>query len=395
MEMHLASTPFGSRPMSAALLAAQRNARQMPQDLTVDKWQLHRWLCEAKTIYGLNDRSLAVLSALLSFHPDTQLKANDGLIVFPSNKQLALRAHGMADATLRRHLSALVDAGFITRQDSPNGKRYARRAKGGELQIAFGFSLAPLLLRADELEASAEQVKAEKAALREQRERLTLLRRDIAKLIEFAMVEKLSGNWPAINQRFRAIVDAIPRRAERDELALLVAAMETLSAEVDKLLNIHQNAEILSGNESQNERQQIESNPDSYFEKDSVSQIDQRQIIIDKTQAEPTVSLDMVLRACPEIEAYSSSQIRQWHGLVDAAETVRSFIGIDAKLYDLAKKTLGTYNTAIAIAYILQRYDQIRSAGGYLRILTEKAAESGFSIKPMMMAALNYQLNKK
>jgi replication initiation protein RepC len=384
MEMHLASTPFGSRPMSAALLAAQRNARQMPQDLTVDKWQLHRWLCEAKTIYGLNDRSLAVLSALLSFHPDTQLKANDGLIVFPSNKQLALRAHGMADATLRRHLSALVDAGFITRQDSPNGKRYARRAKGGELQIAFGFSLAPLLLRADELEASAEQVKAEKAALREQRERLTLLRRDIAKLIEFAMVEKLSGNWPAINQRFRAIVDAIPRRAERDELALLVAAMETLSAEVDKLLNIHQNAEILSGNESQNERQQIESNPDSYFEKDSVSQIDQRQIIIDKTQAEPTVSLDMV-----------SSQIRQWHGLVDAAETVRSFIGIDAKLYDLAKKTLGTYNTAIAIAYILQRYDQIRSAGGYLRILTEKAAESGFSIKPMMMAALNYQLNKK
>jgi replication initiation protein RepC len=171
--------------------------------------------------------------------------------------------------------------------------------------------------------------------------------------------------------------------------------METLSAEIDKLLNIHQNAEILSGNESQNERQQIESNPDSYFEKDSVSQIDQRQIIIDKTQAEPTVSLDMVLRACPEIEAYSSSPIRQWHGLVDAAETVRSFIGIDAKLYDLAKKTLGNYNTAIAIAYILQRYDQIRSAGGYLRILTEKAAESGFSIKPMMMAALNYQLNKK
>ncbi|MEJ5899535.1 plasmid replication protein RepC [Ochrobactrum teleogrylli] len=391
MEMHLASTPFGSRPMTAALLAAQRNARQMPQDLAVDKWQMHRWLCEAKTIYGLNDRSLAVLSALLSFHPDNHLKANEGLIVFPSNKQLALRAHGMADATLRRHLGALVDAGFITRQDSPNGKRYARRAKGGELQIAFGFSLAPLLLRAEELETSAEQVRAEKAALREQRERLTLLRRDIAKLIEFAMTENLSGDWSAINQRFRAIVDTIPRRAERDELALLVAAMETLSVEINKLLNIQQNIENLSGNESQNERQQIESNPDSYFEKDSVSQIDQRRMITDKAQPEPTVSLDMVLRAYPEIEAYSSSPIRQWHGLMNAAETVRSFIGIDAKLYDLAKKTLGNYNTAIAIAYILQRYDQIRSAGGYLRILTEKAADSGFSIKPMMLAALNAQ----
>ena len=391
MEMHLASTPFGSRPMTAALMAAQRNARQMPQDLTVDKWQLHRWLCEAKTTYGLNDRSLAVLSALLSFHPDNQLKANDGMIVFPSNKQLALRAHGMADATLRRHLGALVDAGFITRQDSPNGKRYARRAKSGELQIAFGFSLAPLLLRADELKASAEQVRADKAALRGQRERLTLLRRDITKLIEFAMAEKLPGDWSAIHHRFRAIVDTIPRRAECYEMALLVTAMETLSAEIDKLLNMHQNTENLSGNESQNERQQIESNPDSYFEKDSVSQIDQRQIIIDNAQSEPTISLDMVLRACPEIEAYSPSPILQWHGLVDAAETIRCFLGIDAKLYDLAKKTLGNYNTAIAIAYILQRYDQIRSAGGYLRILTEKAADSGFSIKPMMLAALNAQ----
>ncbi len=139
MEIQLASTPFGSRRMTLALLASQRNTRQIKAGSTVDKWQLHRWLCEAKSVFGLNDRSLAVLSALLSFYPETELNEQGGLIVFPSNKQLALRAHGMADATLRRHLSALIDAGLIIRQDSPNGKRYARRAKGGEVQIAFGF----------------------------------------------------------------------------------------------------------------------------------------------------------------------------------------------------------------------------------------------------------------
>ncbi len=391
MEIQLASTPFGSRRMTLALLASQQNTRQIAPGTVADKWQLHRWLCEAKTLFGLNDRSLAVLSALLSFYPETELNEQSSLIVFPSNKQLALRAHGMADATLRRHLAALVGGGFILRQDSPNGKRYARRAKGGDVQIAFGFSLAPLLARAFELETAAEQVRAEKTALREMRERLTLLRRDITKLVEFAAEEKLAGDWQNIGQRFRLIVDSIPRRAEHEELAALVNSLQDIRAEIDNALKIHENVENLRANESQNERQQIESNPDSHLERATPEFIDQRVNEITSAPAEPMVSLDMVLRSCPEITAYAVSSIRHWHDLANTAEKVRSFLGIDGKLYDLAKKVLGTHNASIVIAYILQRYEQIQSAGGYLRILTEKAASGSFSIRPMLMAALNAQ----
>lgn len=391
MEIQLASTPFGSRRMTLALLASQQNTRQIAPGTVADKWQLHRWLCEAKTLFGLNDRSLAVLSALLSFYPETELNEQSSLIVFPSNKQLALRAHGMADATLRRHLAALVDAGFILRQDSPNGKRYARRAKGGDVQIAFGFSLAPLLARACELERAAEQVRAEKTALREMRERLTLLRRDITKLVEFAAQEELRGDWQDIHHRFRLIVDSIPRRAEHAELAALVESLLAIRSEIDNILKIQQNVENLRGNESQIERQQIESNPDSHFEKATPEFIDQRINNITSASPEPTVSLDMVLRSCPEITAYAVSSIRHWQDLANTAEKIRSFLGIDAKLYDLAKKVLGTHNASIVIAYILQRYEQIQSAGGYLRILTEKAANGSFSIRPMLMAALNGQ----
>ncbi|MHC5233974.1 plasmid replication protein RepC [Brucella sp. LJL56] len=391
MEIQLASTPFGSRRMTLALLASQQNTKQLAPGTVADKWQLHRWLCEAKVLFSLNDRSLAVLSALMSFYPETELNEQSSLIVFPSNKQLALRAHGMADATLRRHLAALVDAGFILRQDSPNGKRYARRAKAGEVQIAFGFSLAPLLARAAELEAAAEQVRAEKIALREMRERLTLLRRDITKLVEFAAQEKLAGDWQAINYRFRSIVDGIPRRAEREELAMLVEALQIIRSDIDNTLKLHENVQNLNGNESQNERQQIESNPDFYFEKAKPEFVDQRISEITSAPAESLVSLDIVLRSCPEITAYAPSSIRHWQDLSDTAEKVRAFLGIDQKLYDLAKKTLGTHNASIVIAYILQRYDQIRSAGGYLRILTEKAANGAFSIQPMLMAALHMQ----
>ncbi len=83
----------------------------------VHKWKLFASLTEAKDHFGLSDRSLGVLHALLSFHQETALVlpregADEGvsacaLVVFPSNRALCARAHGMAEQTLRRHLAAL------------------------------------------------------------------------------------------------------------------------------------------------------------------------------------------------------------------------------------------------------------------------------------------------
>lgn len=58
--------------------------------------------------------------------------------------------HGKAPATLRR-LASLVEAGLIIRRDSPNGKRFARRGQGGEIESAFGFDLTPLIARVAEI----------------------------------------------------------------------------------------------------------------------------------------------------------------------------------------------------------------------------------------------------
>lgn len=49
---------------------------------------------------------------------------------------------------------------------------------------------------------------------------------------------------------------------------------------------------------------------------------------------------------------------------------------------------MGQEIAAIVIACILQRAQHINSAGGYLRVLTEKAREGQFSVGPMLMAAL-------
>ena len=152
--------------MSLAMLAAQKRAQAVTANLRRAKWPLFRAVCEARPMLGLTDRALTVLDALLTFYPEDELAEENGLIVFPSNAQLSLRARGMTPATLRRHLAGLVDAGLIVRKDSPNGKRYARRDSDGEIGEAFGFSLAPLLARAGEIEAMAAQVVADRQAAR-------------------------------------------------------------------------------------------------------------------------------------------------------------------------------------------------------------------------------------
>ena len=115
----------------------------------------------AKLRLGLPERSLTVLEALLTFHPETVLTGDD-LIVFPSNDRLALRAKGMAPTTMRRYLALLVDAGIIIRRDSPNGKRFARKTAGGSIRQAFGFDLAPIVARAAEFKTLAEEVQADR-----------------------------------------------------------------------------------------------------------------------------------------------------------------------------------------------------------------------------------------
>ena len=389
METGIATTPFGRRPMSLALLAAQNEANEIPDGKAVDKWQAYRDLCEGKSLVSIGDRALAVLAALLSFYPDDELSEENGLVVFPSNRQLILRAHGMSEPTLRRHLAALVENGLIIRRDSPNGKRYARKGRGGTFEEAFGFSLAPMLARADEFSAAAERVRAGNRALKLMRERITLYRRDISKLIEAAVEEDVPGDWGGLWRRFRAIVDAIPRRAAIADLEPIVGNLAAIREEVDILLNSHMNVEDSNGNDDRTERQHSDSNTDSLIEfepalEKSGATVEPRREPQDPPKGYP---LGFVLKACPEIVDYAVDGIRGWRDLMAVAAQVRGYLGVSPSAYEDACHVMGPETAAIVVACILQRAQHINSAGGYLRALTEKARAGEFTVGPMLMAA--------
>ena len=406
MQSHQSTTPFGRRSLTLAHVATQATAKARPPDKAVHKWQVFRAICTARARIAVSERALAVLDALLSFHPETTL-SGEGLIVFPSNQQLALRAHGMAPATLRRHLAALVDCGLVIRRDSPNGKRFARKGRGGTVEMAFGFDLSPLVARAEEFEAWAEDVQAEERALRLVRERITLCRRDIAKMIATGIEEGVPtrragqgpSDWPEIHGLYRGILERIPRTATRKELEPIAADLTLLADEILILLESHVKSSISSANESQSERHIHNSNPNSLPELEPAFQ--ESQGPKSEPQAEPSrlpqqgFPLGMVLEACPDIVDYAKGGISNWRDLLIVAAVVRSMLGISPSAWEAAQSVMGELPAAIVVAAILQRGAAIASAGGYLRELTRKAEVGEFTLGPMLMALVGSRKREK
>ncbi|AWI62165.1 MULTISPECIES: plasmid replication protein RepC [Sinorhizobium] len=387
------TTPFGRRPMTLALVRRQIATTEIKPGKSADKWKVFRDVSEAREVLGLQDRSLAVLDALLTFYPDNELRQDAQLIVFPSNAQLTLRAHGIAGATLRRHLAILVEAGLIVRKDSANGKRYARKDRTGEIESAFGFDISPLLLRAEEFAQMAQQVAADRAALRRAKESLTICRRDVRKLISAAIEEGASGDWETIEEIYIGLVSRIPRSPTLGDVTSILDEMELLQGEVVNILEMQNKDENISTNDAHGERHIQNSKSDSIheFEPSSGKEQGAKPADDDPPKREPirNFPLGMILRACPEITMYGpGGTISNWRDMMAAAVVVRSMLGVSPSAYQEACEVMGPDNAAAAIACILEREGHIKSPGGYLRDLTRKAARGEFSLGPVLMALL-------
>lgn len=392
MQRGSVTTPFGRRSMSLAHVRRQAALAEIKQGKTADKWKVFRDASGAMELLGIQSNSLAVLDALLSFYPDNELREDAQLIVFPSNAQLSLRAHAMAGATLRRHIAILVEAGLIVRKDSANGKRYARKDGDGQIESAFGFDLSPLLARSEELAMLAQRVTADRAALRQVKEGLTICRRDVRKLITAAMEEGADGDWESIEGIYVALVGRIPRTPTLADITAILDEMQMLRDEVLNRLEIFENSQVNSTNAAHNEQHIQNSKPESLYELEPRSEKEQgakpssgRQPRNKQLTAFP---LGLVLKACPSIGDYAPGGVGSWRDLMSAAVVVRSTLGISPSAYQEACEALGPENAAVAIACILERANFINSAGGYLRDLTRRSERGEFSLGPMIMALL-------
>lgn len=137
------------------------------------------------------------------------------------------------------------------------------------------------------------------------------------------------------------------------------------------------------------------------------------------TDAAPRQSypLGMVLEACPDVRDYASSgSIRTWPEFMASVRLLRPMLGISPDAWREAIAVLGEPDAAIVVATILQRSEHsseaarvpgdapgswviavngspaIKSPGGYLRALTEKARAGDFALGPILMALRGQRL---
>lgn len=384
-------TPFGRTADSVVI---SLKTRQLAADAPcpIDKWQILRDLTAARKSFELSDRDITLLQALLSFHPETRLDPAKSLVIHPSNETICARAGGMANSTMRRHLGRLVEAGLLRRRDSPNGKRYARRVAGEK--IAFGFDLTPLLLRAAEIAQRAEEVREHEAEVKALRETASLLRRDLAALGDLGLTECPEGPWDALSDMARLTARQLRRKLDLETLEEIVASLRAAVARAASFFDFE--TPEMSSSDAPNEQHQQSSLKESLDselgDEDALSYLENAALDteVDTTSAEKTAAppppLRLVLGTCSEIAVFSPDPIQDWHGLVRAAEKIRPMTGISDSAWNDAKAAMGPEQASATLCAMLQRFSEIRNPGGYLRHLTRKAREGGFSSTRMILA---------
>ena len=377
----LTTTSFGRRQVTAAQLEAVARLDRPAPVASMDKWELLTQLTAARESYELSDRTLRVLAVLLGVRRERELIDGSSLIVYASNATLCERAHGMPESTLRRHLAALVACGLIARHDSPNGKRYQRRDASGSVVRAYGFDLRPLLLRAGEIahHARAAEIRRNEIALL--REEVVLLIRDASDLAQLGRASELDEGLDAIEDAVILAKRQLRRKLGlqdlstiRDRLQPLVAALvEKLTPEVEASDPV--TPELITS-DSQNER---------HIQVSDKTLIDLKERAPEPSNTKPAQkALSPILTACPDVLPYAEKHVSDWTGFVQLMARVAPMAGIDASTWHEACRAMGPEDAATTLAGIVQNVGTIRSPGAYLRSLSRKARDGGFTPDAMI-----------
>ncbi|GAA5658229.1 hypothetical protein Brsp06_04613 [Brucella sp. NBRC 13694] len=352
----------------------------------------------------INGTEAHLLVALINTAPSESYDKGGRPIVFKSNATLAFEI-GRSEGRVSRILSRLFDAGLVTMQDSGNYKRYPVRNGNGSIADACGIDLRVLIARFPEFDGMVRKAKAEKksfnANLRRYRGAVRNLR------YALASIEDLPARLRAlIEKRFARVLDAVGI-ASKASSAVLRRATGLIEWIVERAMQLPRRDQFSDRYEdstcpyAENDTHKQITNPYSLensrgemhsanaeqlnypntgfagkraFEKS----LGHNSSILNQPQHPPQalVGLQDLLRAIPALTTYGMSRPRTWAELARLAPPICRMAGISEDARRRAVDQMGEQAAAIAIAITLQKFDEqkVKSPGGYLRAMTERAA---------------------
>ncbi|MDX1195593.1 replication protein C [Sinorhizobium medicae] len=359
---------------------------------------------QTKTDLHSQNDSIRSGSALINTAPAESFDKSGRPIIFKSNQQLAFEI-GRPVGRVSRMLSRLFDAGLITMQDSGNYKRYPIRNVDGEITDGCGIDLRILIVRYAELDELVRQVRAKKkaadAALRRYRGALRNARYALSTAAELSaqVLDRIASRIERVSDFVEAAGKASSGMLRR-ATAILEWLVERLmrlprrSAEVPETKNMTcphvengMHIQITTPHpfdESNHKRRSANAEQPHSLKAGSASKwafeesLGRRRSEINQPRRLPQamVALQDVLSAVPALKTYRLAPT-SWADLARAVPLMCRFAGISEDARARAVEQMGEQQAAaVAVAVTLEKYDrqEVRSPGGYLRAMTDRAA---------------------
>jgi len=298
---------------------------------------------------------IATLDALLSCLPPN--RTHD--LVFASNATLVMRRNGISDRTLRRHLANLIEAGFLNRVDSPNGKRYSKRDPAMGTVLRFGLDLAPLFAAFMRLRKIAQEQAVSIA-------RTAYLRTKLRVAINLSLTNHCDCEVAITAQK------SLRRKLSNDELTDWLEKLRmtaTIKEETD--CKIASAALEMSGSNGQNVRHQ----------QNSIKEFkDKEQKPTDQKNEKPKSDLTLaaLIDACPQAAGFLPEKVNSFLDVVSHARRLAPMMGIGQVCYDAAEAKHGQMGVALTIWGLLEMQHKIQKLGPYFRAITSGKRSATF-----------------
>jgi len=360
---------------------------------------------------GVSRRVVDLVDTLMSHNRPHDWDSGPGPIVWPSDVELEDRLC-IGPSQRKALVRAALDAGFVRLRRSPTGRRWGHRTGSGhEARIveAYGFDLTPLGERMVEFERLSAEWEARREEGKRLRREITVSRNRVLALVDLAMSQSLAGEeWAAV----AAQADALwrERGTQRDPLplvpiaarlrALAILTQERLTA-VLAVVEIGETDPAGSENRphltTANELLIAEANtppaheagpdrPMAHKEAGSDGLPSQRAVVQrgrvgppreDPVQASAlrgfVVTPMFLMTIAPAFRDWVSGARAGWAELYQAADYVRSGLGISPYAWGQACLTLGRQEATAALAAICARHadGKVKKPDGLLRCMVD------------------------
>jgi replication initiation protein RepC len=405
-----AGAPTGFRRLTPSLLRADRTAAGfdgLPDGVTVPGQLLAAFKAAAPRL-GLSPRLVHAVDWLFRFTQPQDWGRGGRPIVWPS-ASMQREALGLSASQAKAINRALIEAGVLTMKDSPNGKRYGVRDRAGRITEAYGFDLSPIAARHAEFVRLAEAARAERADMGRLRRRATIARKGIVQILETAGEYGLQGeDWAGLARDTGSLARAL-RTVERPaEMLLGVESLERRQRAARERLEVLLSATTAGPSEAvdsdplgpENRPHQDTYNASPNPQADTVIANEgcnspacyavpspvtpERQNGLQETKpAKPVrvdgtvlrLSTDELVRLAPRLRPYLTAPTPNWPAVVDAADWLRSELGVSKSLWGEACLAMGREEAAIAVAIVSAKpTGHFRSSpGGYFHGMVAKA----------------------